>query len=155
MRPTITVRTGPGVAPDAMTYVTERLAGLARYAPRPIDAIDATVTRPRERTRAYSVDVRASLTVGGRVLRAGGAEPNLRASMDVVYDRLRRALVELPHGNRGDYVRARTPGLRMRQADVGGRHPWVLEDDAGILEVAESPETIAYDHPEAHLDDQR
>jgi hypothetical protein len=45
----------------------------------------------------------------------------------------------------------RHEGLRIRQADVNGHHPWVLEDDAGILEVAESREVLAEDHPEAHI----
>lgn len=42
----------------------------------------------------------------------------------------------------------RRAGLRLRQADAAGRHPWVLEDDAGIVEIAESRATIAADHPE-------
>lgn len=40
--------------------------------------------------------------------------------------------------------------LHVRQVDVGGRHPWVLEDDAGILEVADTEETLEEDHPELH-----
>ena len=43
--------------------------------------------------------------------------------------------------------------FRVRQVDVAGGHPWVLEDAAGILELAESKEVLAADHPEAEIDD--
>lgn len=162
-RPATTVRTGPGVAPDAMTYVQERLLDLEHYAPRPIDTIDATVNRPRDRKHPNAVEVRATLSLGRHVLRVRTSKANLRAALDDVYDRLQRQLTELPHGNRGDYVThrkptmsepsQRKPGLRVHRADVDGHHPWMLEDDAGILEVAESLETLAADHPLAHLTD--
>jgi len=47
------------------------------------------------------------------------------------------------------------PGFQVRQVSVNGRHPWVLDDAAGILEMAESPEVLAEDHPEAHIDTAR
>ena len=31
---------------------------------------------------------------------------------------------------------------------MNGRHPWVLEDDAGIVELADTEETLEADHPE-------
>ncbi|HEX5116893.1 MAG TPA: HPF/RaiA family ribosome-associated protein [Pseudonocardiaceae bacterium] len=160
-RPATNVRTGPGIAADATTYVTRRLLDLSRYAPRPIDTIDATVTTPRDRTRSRAVEVRATLTSGRNVLRARRTAANLGTAMHDVHDRLRRQLVELPHGSRKDYVPHRRTDmneparrhrdLRVRHADVNGRHPWVLEDDAGIVEVTESLDVLADDHPEAHI----
>jgi hypothetical protein len=44
-----------------------------------------------------------------------------------------------------------TPGFRVRQVHVNGGHPWVLDDAAGILEMAESTDVLAEDHPEAHI----
>jgi hypothetical protein len=43
------------------------------------------------------------------------------------------------------------PGFRVRQVHVNGGHPWVLEDAAGILEMAESTDVLAEDHPEADI----
>lgn len=133
-RPATTVRTGPGVAADAITYVTRRLLGLSRYAPRPIDAIDATVTRPHDRTRSHTVEVRATLTLGRRVLRVRQTATDLRTATDQVYDRLQRRLGDLPHGSRGDYV----PHRKARQSEVNDPHPGGIEDDRGIPDVPES-----------------
>ena len=44
------------------------------------------------------------------------------------------------HGQRGE--------LRVHQVDVNGRHPWVLEDEAGIVELADTEQTLEEDHPE-------
>ncbi|HEX5407302.1 MAG TPA: hypothetical protein VFX16_33940 [Pseudonocardiaceae bacterium] len=43
-------------------------------------------------------------------------------------------------------------GSRLRHENVNGRRYWVLEDGAGILEVADSKEVLAEDHPEANID---
>lgn len=48
--------------------------------------------------------------------------------------------------------RPRQPGGHARQVEVNGRQVWVLEDAAGIVEVADSKETLAHDHPDADLD---
>jgi ribosome-associated translation inhibitor RaiA len=158
-RPETTVRTGPGVATDAITYVTERLLDLSRYAPRPIDAIDAAVTRPHDHTRSRAVEVRASLMLGRHTLRARQTATNLHTAMSGVHERLRRQLGHLQRGGRRHYPPHRrntvserhrpNHGLRVRRAEVNGRHPWVLEDDAGIVEITESREALAEDHPEA------
>ena len=43
---------------------------------------------------------------------------------------------------------ARNPhALRVRKVTVHGRELWVLEDHAGILELADSKETLFEDHP--------
>ncbi|HYS39853.1 MAG TPA: HPF/RaiA family ribosome-associated protein [Pseudonocardiaceae bacterium] len=95
---------GPGVAPDAMAYVADRLGGLAHVAPRAIDAIRVRVTRPRDTTAPGLIQVAATLATGNNLLRARGSSTNLRSVMDVVCDRLRRQLTDLPHGRRGDHV---------------------------------------------------
>lgn len=138
-RPVTTVRTGPGVAADAITYVTRRLLDLSRYAPRPIDAIDATVSKPHHRARSRTVEVRATLTVGRLVLRVRQTAADLRTATDDVYDRLRRRLAELPHGSRGDYV----PHRKARRSEVNGPHPGLPEDDAGIPDVTESHDGLS------------
>lgn len=96
----ITVQSGPGVAPGTLEYVRERLGSLGRYAPRPITAIHASVVQAQR----LGIEVRASVSVGNHVVRSHEIAPNLRAALDVVNDRLRRQLAELPHGKRGDHV---------------------------------------------------
>jgi len=100
----VQVQTGPGVAPGIAEYTDHRLRALQRYAPRTISRIEVWVTKPRTTAAPVAVAVRAALTVGTRVLRAHAATPDLRSSLDVVCDRLRRQLTALPHGQRGDYV---------------------------------------------------
>lgn len=41
-----------------------------------------------------------------------------------------------------------TPLPHARQVEVNGHHVWVLEDAAGVVEVADSPETLRRDHHE-------
>lgn len=41
--------------------------------------------------------------------------------------------------------------IHTRQVEINGRHVWVLEDNAGIVEVTESRSDLAKDHPEAQL----
>lgn len=98
------VQVGPGIAPDVIDYVRERLGALEKYAPRPVAAISATVTRQHDSKQRHAVEVRASLTIGDHVLRSHEVTESTRASLDVVCDRLRRQLTELPHGSRGDHV---------------------------------------------------
>lgn len=43
---------------------------------------------------------------------------------------------------------------RIRQVRLNGRHQWVLEDDIGILEIADSLETLARDHPKLPINEQ-
>ena len=40
-----------------------------------------------------------------------------------------------------------------REVEVNGRDVWVLEDDGGVSEVADSQETLARDHPEVAFDE--
>jgi ribosomal subunit interface protein len=103
-RPQVTVHGGPGVAPGVLEYVTERLGSLEKYAPRPITAVHANVTRTRDANRREAIEVRASLSVGNHVLRLHEAAANVGRALDTVHDRLRRQLADLPHGRRGDYV---------------------------------------------------
>lgn len=103
-RAPVTVHSGPGVAPGTLEYVSERLGSLERYAPRPIIAIHATVTKPKDTNQKNAIEVRASLSVGNHVLRSHEVAANLRTALDIVLDRLRRQLAELPHGRRGDHV---------------------------------------------------
>ena len=105
--PVMDVQTGPGVAADAVAYTADRLRGLERFAPRPITAIHAWVTKPRDTVTPGNVVVRVSLSVGNHVLRARGDTSNLRSSLDVACDRLRRRLTDLPHGQRGDFTQQR------------------------------------------------
>ncbi|HEY3610629.1 MAG TPA: HPF/RaiA family ribosome-associated protein [Pseudonocardiaceae bacterium] len=115
----VDIQVGPGVAPDAMTYVADRLRGLGRFAPHAIDMIRARVAKPRDTMTPGLLHVRATVALGDRVLRAQGASTSLRAAVDVVCDRLRRRLADLPHGQRGDYV----PHHRPRElTNIGGRH---------------------------------
>jgi len=100
----VTIHSGPGMAPGTLEYVSERLGPLEKYAPRPITAIDATVTKTRDSNQKHAIEVRASLSVGNHVLRSHEVSPNLRTALDTVQDRLRRQLAELPHGRRGDHV---------------------------------------------------
>ncbi|HVV19037.1 MAG TPA: HPF/RaiA family ribosome-associated protein [Pseudonocardiaceae bacterium] len=100
----VTVQIGPGVGPDTIEYVRQRLDALNRFAPRPIREIRATVTKPRDAKQPHAVELRASLAVGNHVLRSHEVGPGIRTAVDVVCDRLRRQLVDLPHGRRGDHV---------------------------------------------------
>lgn len=98
------VEVGHGLAPNAATYVADRLRELVELAHRPVESMSATVTLVTHRAAQREVGVRAALAVGHRTVRAEGAGTNLRAAVDLVSDRLRRQLADLPHGRRGDYV---------------------------------------------------
>ncbi len=100
----VEVSVGPGVAPDAITYVVDRLGGLERFAHRAIDTIRIRVTRPRNTTTPRLLQIGATIATGDHVLHARGSSTNLRAAVDAVCDRLRRQLTDLPHGRRGDHV---------------------------------------------------
>ena len=110
----IEVYAGPGVAPTTLTYVTHRFGALQQFAPRPITRVDVRVTRPRDTTTPGVLRVGASLSIGDRLLRAEGVGNSVASAVDLAYDRLRRQLVNLPHGRRGDYV------PHHRAAHLGG-----------------------------------
>lgn len=107
---------GGGVTRPEEAYAREKLARLARYAPRPVTSARIRLRYEPDPARSRPAIAEATIDVDGQPVRAHVAATTAREAVDLVEARLRRRLERLGE-------RARSTHLRHRDARRGGwRH---------------------------------
>jgi ribosome-associated translation inhibitor RaiA len=100
------------------------LAKLARFASRPVLFARATLVREADPALERPATAKAALDVGGRIVRAHVAAPEMSEAIDLLAERLRGRLAEL---TRRETARRREPGIaepgRWRHGDLPTDRP--------------------------------
>ena len=104
------------VSERAQRAAEDKLAKLARFASRPVLFARATLVKEADPARERPATAKATFDVGGRIVRAHVAAPEMSEAIDLLAERLRGRLAEL---TRRETARRREPGI----AEPGGwRH---------------------------------
>ncbi|MGZ8702064.1 MAG: ribosome hibernation promotion factor [Gaiellaceae bacterium] len=112
------------VSERARHAAEEKLAKLARLAPRPVLFARATLVREADPALERPAIAKATMDVGGRIVRAHVAAPEMSEAIDLLVERLRGRLTELTER---ETVRRREPGIaepgRWRHGDLPTHRP--------------------------------
>lgn len=101
-----------GELPGAADYAKEKLAGLGRFAHRPVRYAHVKLTRQGDPAQQPPVIAQANLDVDGRLVRAEAHGDGAREAIDRLEDRLRSRLRRA-----ADYAEARRTGQLARRGE--------------------------------------
>ncbi|MFZ4584381.1 MAG: ribosome hibernation promotion factor [Acidimicrobiia bacterium] len=101
----VQMHTSGAVDPTEARYAQKKVAGLAPLAPAPVLAAHLAVICHPDPAMDRPAEMKASIDVNGRVVRAHVAAPTLHEAADALEDRLRGSLERLAH--RADDTRRR------------------------------------------------
>lgn len=87
----VVVELGAGIAADAKRYAHDKIAPLARYAPRPTEFAHVRLSRTGPRT----ITVHANLDVDGTAVVAKAEAPTFEEAVDAVHGQLHTRLLKL------------------------------------------------------------
>lgn len=113
------------VSESARHAAEEKLAKLARLAPRPVLFARATLVREADPALERPAIAKATMDVSGRIVRAHVAAPEMSEAIDLLAERLRGRLTELTER---ETARRREPGIaepgRWRHGDLPTHRPY-------------------------------